>query len=37
MFERKLKEIDSNRKNKNIRDIYRGINELRSVTNLEVI
>jgi hypothetical protein len=32
----KINELESNSKNKNIRDLYRGINELRMVTILEL-
>jgi hypothetical protein len=32
----KINELESNSKNKNIRDLYRGINELRRVINLEL-
>jgi hypothetical protein len=29
--------LETNRKNKNIRDMYRGINDLRRVNNLELM
>jgi hypothetical protein len=32
----KINELETNSKNKNIRDLYRGINELTGATNLEV-
>jgi hypothetical protein len=31
-----INELESNSKNKNIRDVYRGINNLRRVNNLEL-
>jgi hypothetical protein len=31
-----INELATNSKNKNIRDLYRGINEFKSATNLEV-
>jgi chemotaxis methyl-accepting protein methylase len=31
----RINEFATNNKNKNIRDLYRGINELRGTTNLE--
>jgi hypothetical protein len=33
----KINELETNSKNKNIRDLYRGINELRGGTNLELM
>jgi hypothetical protein len=33
----KINELETNNKNKNIRDLYRGINEFKKVTNLELI
>jgi hypothetical protein len=32
-----INELETNNKNKNVRDLYRGINGLRKVTNLELI
>jgi hypothetical protein len=32
----KINELAMNSKNKNIRDLYRGINELTGATNLEI-
>jgi hypothetical protein len=32
----KINELAMKSKNKNIRDLYRGINELRGATNLEI-
>jgi hypothetical protein len=32
----KINELETNSKNKNIRDLYRGINEFKKATNLEV-
>jgi hypothetical protein len=32
----KINELETNSKNKSIRDLYRGVNNLRRVTNLEV-
>ena len=33
----KIKELETNSKIKNIKDLYRGINDLRMVTSLEII
>jgi hypothetical protein len=33
----KINELETNSKNKNIRDLYRGINDLRRVTSLEIM
>jgi hypothetical protein len=33
----KINELETNNKNKNIRDLYRGINEFKKGTNLELI
>jgi hypothetical protein len=33
----KISELATNSKSKSIRDLYRGINELRGVTNLEIM
>jgi hypothetical protein len=36
-LKRKINELESNNKNKNIRDLYRGINKFKKGTNLELI
>jgi hypothetical protein len=36
-MKRKINEMETNNKNKNIRDLYRGINEFKRGTNLELI
>jgi len=33
----KIKELETNSKIKNIKDLYRGINDLRMVTSLEIL
>jgi len=33
----KIEELETNSKIKNIRDLYRGVNDLRRVTSLELI
>jgi hypothetical protein len=35
-FKDKINKLESNSKNKNIRDLYRSINEFKRVTNLEL-